>query len=301
MFLALAISAIDACELHRSLGKEEKEWWVCSECSSKGDCCQLIAGNIQSIDDDAIFLGSCKSLIAAVPTTLEGEGVYSFYRSDAVSSRPRLESNENPVIVWETRGGAEWTTADKSPFGDDHNRQPHYVTSTLSQDGGMHRQWHHHLTGLSPKTVSTSIWLLIFLTEDVFVDVEDIISGSITGGRLRQIHTSEIINIELPSFDSPQHVIGVELEADSEEIHLTTTLHLRYLEAQPNSTTTTLQLPNPILWNQQANALLKGTIVKDVATGLSGDSWWATAVTLCCGIVGALLLLKDLWQVCEWK
>jgi hypothetical protein len=49
-------------------------------------------------------------------------------------------------------------------------------------------------------------------------------------------HTSETISVELPAFDSPQHVIVLELKVHDASSHiiLATKLHLRYLELSDN-------------------------------------------------------------------
>jgi hypothetical protein len=145
--------------------------------------------------------------------------------------------------------------------------------------------------------------LLLFLTEHVYVDIEDLIQGKVKGGSLVQIHTSETISVELPAFDSPQHVIAIELKVHdaSSHISLVTKLHLRYLEPSDNhNAATTIQIPHPVLWNARGR-MPEPIFIQNVATASAADLLFITTISILCSLIGALLLCKDLLQVCQWN
>lgn len=132
------------------------------------------------------------------------------------------------------------------------------------------------------------------------MDVEDMLE-SIKGGSLIHIHTSETISIESPSFDSPQHVVALELKVNDEasEIRLTTKLHLRYLEPSMSSERSVqFQIPHSILWNGRG-ATPHPIILPHVTTGSAGDARIVNGVSILSSLVGAFLLLLQIGGDCH--
>lgn len=282
--LLLLLLPAQACILHR-LDQVTKDWWICSNCESKEQCCKVLL-------EQQVKSETCKALISSIPTKDE---MFSLY-TDRRRPLPQLNGRpQQPSIVWETRNEMDaWTMTPYSPFRGD-TPKVHEVESTVSTAGGMHRSWDHILSAVQPQS---SIFLFLFLTEHVYMDVEDVVER-IAGGSLIHIHTSEIISIESPSFESRQHVVVMELKVhdESSEIRLTTKLHLRYLEPSLSSERIIhLQIPHPILWNSRG-AHPPPILVPHVASGFVGDAQFVTSVSVLSSLVAAVLLLNDLWKL----
>jgi hypothetical protein len=295
LLVLLLCSVSTQCCTMRRLDQGTKDWWVCSDCESKRRCCQLLLQEA-NVDRD-----NCDTMLSTVPTK---EGMFSLY-TNTKRHLPNTERRPHlPSVVWEIRNtdttsGDAWVLSPQRPF-QLGTPMVHNVESTISSEGGMHRTWYHHLSDVEP---GSTVLLLLFLTEHVYVDIEDLIQDKVQGGSLLQIHTSETISVELPAFDSPQHVIVLELKVHDASSHiiLATKLHLRYLELSNNdNATTTIQLPHPVLWNARGR-MPEPIIIQNVATGLAKDLWLITTISILCSLTGSLLLLKDLLQVSQWN
>ena len=280
----LLIPPAHACNLHR-LDQSSKDWWICSNCVSKEQCCKMLV-------EQRVAHETCDALLSSIPTK---DGLFSLY-TDRSRPLPQVHGvPQLPSLVWEIRNEMNaWEYTPYSPFRGD-TPKVHTIESSISRAGGMHRSWRHILYSVEPQS---SIFLFLFLTEHIYMDVEDMLE-SIRGGSLIHIHTSETISIESPAFDSPQHVVVVELKVNDEasEIRLTTKVHLRYLEPSMSSERTThLQIPHPILWNGRG-ATPNPILLPHVTTGSVGDARIVTGVSILSSLVGAFLLLLDLWRL----
>ncbi len=297
LILVAFYTTITQCCTLRRLGQVTKDWWVCSDCESKQRCCQLLVQEEKSVD-----LDNCNTMLSTVPVK---EGMFSLYANTSRRPPPNMEGRPHlPSVVWEIRNtdktsGDAWVLSPQRPF-QLGTPMVHNVESTISSDGGMHRTWYHDLSNVEP---DATVMLLLFLTEHVYVDIEDLIQGKVKGGSLVQIHTSETISVELPAFDSPQHVIAIELKVHdaSSHISLVTKLHLRYLEPSDNhNAATTIQIPHPVLWNARGR-MPEPIFIQNVATASAADLLFITTISILCSLIGALLLCKDLLQVCQWN
>ena len=282
--LLLLLLQAHACILHR-LDHVSKDWWICSNCESEEQCCEVL-------QEQNVEPATCQTLLSSIPTK---DGMFSLY-TDRNRPIPQLNGRTQlPFLAWETRNVMDvWTLTPYSPFRGD-TPLVHKVESTISTAGGMHRSWDHIISSVQPQS---SILLFLFLTEHVYMDVEDVVE-TIKGASLVHIHTSETISIESPSFESRQHVVVMELKANDQvsEIRLTTKLHLRYLEPSLSSERTIhLQIPHPVLWNSRG-ATPEPIVLPHVASGFVGDAHFVTGVSIVSSLVAAILLLKDLWNV----
>jgi hypothetical protein len=132
------------------------------------------------------------------------------------------------------------------------------LRSTLSEAGGMHRDFHHVLQlGNIPtecqrihtetnESCTFSVWILLYLPADVFINTEDAFSSNhpnIDFQIYTADHGTELIDQEEPAFASPWHVVLVHLRGplvvlDTRQMHSTATamvviewdtfLHIRY-------------------------------------------------------------------------
>jgi len=121
----------------------------------------------------------------------------------------------------------------------------------------------------------------------------------IQGGTLLNAQSASLVDIELPSMRSRQHVIVLELEPTSPQLQVSINLHLRYQEPSDVGMRTTIQLPPPVLMNQQGR-MGPPLLLEHVATGYAPDAQWAWIVTLGCSLLAAALVLYDIWNVTTW-
>jgi len=244
------------------------------------------------------------------------------------------------------------------------------ITSTLSPEGGMHRRYKHkislHQSG--EKEISGHIFgnieVLLPITEGVFIDLDSPFDDHIENAcnlyytitktksnensqqRLQNkgarcqvdsvIVPNANIDIEQPSFVSPQHVVTFRISFDfdgdisetllSLDIEVTTMLHLRYpapvLKEQGYQKPgfATLSVDPAYLYGGSVNigsskdeSALKFDIVLDtsfdnntnllsleVAAGFDDHYNFVAAATVIVSFIGAFSMLKDLSKVTVW-
>jgi hypothetical protein len=198
------------------------------------------------------------------------------------SPPPTLTNEDNDPtrswkhFVWSTEasGTGEWLVdnerrpaisilQDNTNINDDDDVDDAAVNtslrSTLSETGGMHRDFHHvlQLGNVPPEcqridtmernnSCTFSVWISLYLPPDVFVNTEDAFSSnhpSIDFQIYTADHGKELIDQEEPAFASPWHVVLVHLQGpvgvlDAQQMHSTPTtmiviewdtlLHIRY-------------------------------------------------------------------------
>ena len=103
------------------------------------------------------------------------------------------------------------------------------IQSSLSEDGGMHRTLSHIVsvqtpsissatTTSAPCTWNTTIWIMLVVPEDFFMDMDDPLESITCPPDTSDCHVeylldaNQVIDIEQPTFTSPQHVVGITLE-----------------------------------------------------------------------------------------
>jgi len=310
----------DACQLFRRRNGSMVDWWVCTSCSSKLECCQLHYHN-NSLDDDHY----CAAAMAEFPVTQETqtEFAYSLFLDTAHNDIKIKDSDNNHLfsLEWEKfqPDTETWKIIPHHPFRDDDkgndndmvSSSHHEVSlkSTVTESGGMHRLWKFRLSvgarGRQPK-----FSVLVFLTSNLFVDVEDwIVEEQTNDHTMIQLKTENLIDIEAPSMYSPQHVLVLSVNTASndntdqneyDDIEFSIRLHLRYLTPS-NTTTATILLPPPLIWNSHHASEQQEFVVIEASRARANDLWLAWSVTLVCSIVSSLILLKDILNVCRWN
>jgi hypothetical protein len=295
----------DACSLYR-LNHSIKVWWICSGCETKAICCERLLQETKrttttsssAAPESVVELSFCLASISTVPATDEKilslySNSYSILHSDTLD-RQNVPSQQ----AWEIQSAPNeiWNRTAKSPF---RGEKPfvHMVESHISEDRGMHRTVVHWLSFVEPGKI---VKLFLFMTEQVYIDVEDLLDGDIEGGILRDINTAEIPSVELPSFQSPQYVVTLEIEVTNPYVFLKTKLHLRYLELAAENRTTILQLPHPMLWNSRG-ITPEPLRIENASTALERDAWLISTATTFLSILGAALLLWDYWKISRWQ
>jgi hypothetical protein len=195
-------------------------------------------------------------------------------------SPPNNDNTDDPSHSWkrfvwstETSGTGEWLfdnerrpaisiVQDNTNINDDDDVDAAVVNSslrsTLSETGGMHRDFHHvlQLGNVPPEcqrihtesnnSCTFSVWISLYLPPDVFINTEDAFSSNHPSIDF-QIYTAdngtELIDQEEPAFASPWHVVLVHVQGpvvglDAQQMHSTsaavmviewdTLLHIRY-------------------------------------------------------------------------
>ena len=240
------------------------------------------------------------------------------------------------------------------------------VASTVSMSGGMHRSHRHEiglfirlgsdaLSGLDSNTaqlglpVAANVTLLLPLSEGVFVDVDDALEDdgwctvssprALGGGageevrcraHLANLPPGALVNIEHPSFTSPQHVLAVQVSFQSflpsdilsgddvnleVRVALSSILHMRYQSPsrQGGSQRRRISVHVPSthvgggevrvgskIMQVQPRRGAEDVMILDIATGHDGDLEVVAAVTLLASIVGSLIMIRDASRVSLW-
>jgi hypothetical protein len=167
-----------------------------------------------------------------------------------------------------------------------------FMESSLADSGGLHRDLEHRITLTPPKsnvnvswvtndTMQVSLYLLIHLPSDLFVNVQDLFRYSTstpatTSWNVTLVPPLAVIDQEEPSFVSPAHALLVHVSARLDNdgslgwmhtqytLHFGTKLHVRYPKpfAVPYNTSANFRqvmMPRP--------ELLTGTVIWHHSTG----------------------------------
>ena len=195
--------------------------------------------------------------------------------------------------------------------------------SIMSNDGGMHRIVDHTLSTTSVGTTTTKSYMVWMIPHGLFVDLEQFFVNPEAG----KVHFSRICDIEQPAFDSPQHVVIIELSNGSNNNNnnpndtLQTRVHLRY----PLPGTKRIQWVEPHLFeisiphktnyagtgertismmqiegSQPSTTYFKVHDWKDVASGKDEDYMMVQTITVAACLIGVAIMLWDISYVSKW-
>jgi PIG-X / PBN1 len=227
------------------------------------------------------------------------------------------------------------------------------IKSNLSASGGLHRDLESYITLTPPKKsnvngsfettgiMQVSLYVLIHLPSDLFVNVEDLFrystsSNAASSWNVTLVPPIAVIDQEEPSFVSPAHALLVHVSARLDNdgslgwqpeynVSFVTKLHVRYPKPfavvdNTSSNFRRVMLPRP--------ELLTGAIVRRHSTGTDTctihvhvcpptmfssplELWIAAGhqseyavvwwVTLLAAIAGALVMLKDIAAASIWE
>lgn len=254
---------------------------------------------------------------------------------------------------------------------DDETLFPLYgiVQGNLSNEGGMHRSFrqtvHLSVIDLPKKNDATyrldlNATVLLPLSESVFIDADDpfvieygrefpdgvmckmtIVSGDtsadmkVENGCDIEFTSSEVIDIEQPSFSSRQYVVvyHIHVSLDFNESHhkamkgglaldidYATTLHIRYPSPAANGVVP-IVIQQPLLYSAvadiydrkyilQTNATAKyggdnkwavpKPIIVNVAAGIDDDYWWVTLITMSAAVIGGIAVITSIDSISDW-
>jgi hypothetical protein len=256
---------------------------------------------------------------------------------------------------------------------DDETLFPLYgiVQGNLSNGGGMHRSFRQtvHLSFMDlPKKkeaayrLDLNATILLPIKESVFIDADDpfvidyerdfpdgvkckttIVSGD-TSAEMKaengcdiEFSSSEVIDIEQPSFSSRQYVVvyHIHVSLDFNESHykamrgglaldidFATTLHIRYLSPAVNGDVVPIVIQQPLLYSAvadiydrryilQTNATaseyggdnkwsVPQPIIVNVAAGIDDDYWWVTLITMSAAVIGGIAVITSIDSISDW-
>jgi hypothetical protein len=166
-------------------------------------------------------------------------------------------------FIWrgETSETGEWITDERRPTATvrednendttlrvlpKHDAVTASLESTLSETGGMHRDFHHAIRlGNVPNECQTtgtctfSLSILLYVTADCFINTEDAFSATTDNNSNNLIHFdicmaddgNELIDQEEPAFVGPWHVVRVHVHGPL------LNLNTQQTQTQPNSQT----------------------------------------------------------------
>lgn len=289
-------------------------------CTSSNEWC------LENRDD---FDSRClKQMTSFVPND-EGtdDRWHSFFLSPESKKR---EENQSHMLEWNQFVNGAWKEGPIVPmFRTDisPSEEPTFsasIHSRLSADGGMHRLLHHNITVQCPKEVKqgspyrASITMLVFVTQHFFVDVDDAFAFSSPHENVEPslLSSRERIDIEQPSFVSPQHVMVIKVVVNGTcgDTHsFATKLHVRYPQLTQSGHLQVI-FPAPLLYsgmlvtsqqeyslNASNDFVWQPPIAHEVATGFEGDYILVGLVTLLSSIIGSLVLLQSMSKVSKWN
>ena len=267
-----------------------------------------------------------------------------------ISKNPNSHSKDSPWWLEDSEGSL--SAESLSEESDDQLTRSASVQSTLSEDGGMHRIITHVVsvqtpfTSTIPSTWNGTIDMLLVVPEDFFMDMDDPLEGIVCPnvasdcGVEYHLVTNDVVDIEQPAFDSPQHVVRIELkclfhqrqqESSSFQIEFATKIHTRYpMPVAGRSIHTSEAIGDPsmrVRIGLPAPRITGGTWtyahmnkqpstwrIQEAVEQQDGETWLSTTVpagseedyplvtivTLVFALLGAALTLRDLSLVSNW-
>mmetsp|Transcript_31632 Transcript_31632/g.47802 ORF Transcript_31632/g.47802 Transcript_31632/m.47802 type:complete len:333 (+) Transcript_31632:119-1117(+) len=314
LFLHHVRWSVDACQLFRRRSDNIVDWWVCTSCSSKLECCQLHYES-NALDYRIEQKQYCNEAIAQVPIMPRQEEKLAFtYSLFWDASYDTMRNDGDYSFQWEKLQSdtGTWKTISHHPFrgNDDSNIVSSSLQSDVSKNGGMHRLWNFRLSIGSEQRKQSKVrtTILVFLTSNVFVDVEDWMDGEPKNdSTMIQLQTESLIDIEAPSIYSPQHALVIDVslggnhtENNDSNLEFKMQLHLRYLTPS-NTTTSAVLLPPPLIWNSNHVSEQQRPLVLEASRARANDFWMAWIGTLVCSIVSSFILIKDIAKTCRWN
>ena len=292
--------------------------WTCSGCHSKFGCCNRIqfSHQLANAKKDALLghltfnAEECVEKIATVPGV---EGAFSFISYERKLSQSRRLIDENVNFVAQQFRDGKWNSTLQPQF----NVAPImlnqvYLNSNLSISGGIHRTLSVSLSMANVQGQGTYS-LLLFLTEDFFVDIERLIEEQCVGEFAYcsvSIHSDhdEIIDTEAPSNISPQHVVRLEVSwqtpmVSEPSLFFALAVHSRY--PVPKGGYLLAKLPSPVILgiplarNEKMHQEMP--LMVFIPAGHSDDYVFIVIATGLCSVIGSILILRELSKVSKWN
>ncbi|CAJ1934224.1 unnamed protein product [Cylindrotheca closterium] len=275
--------------------------WTCFSALLSTDCCRDI--EIAGFDLGLPNPYNCEHLIAEIPDVpvLHDHGMAKF--SLVLQNHNKTDDSVFESGLQHRWEDSTWKKQDSPtlPFfwGDIKKvDQSARLRSTLSQEGGMHRQM---TSSLEKVQDFESYFIIMTVPQSMFVDLDDFLIDDMNS----ILHATKVCDIEKPEFVSGQHVIIVEGQGDDSTFIRHTKWHVRYPKPGQAGIALIENLLEPsvvfvkdgALYHHQQLAKLPHV---SVATGYEKDGdfvMWATIVACC---VGVWKMLQDLSIVSYW-
>lgn len=291
--------------------------WTCNSCDSKFGCCnkiqfthQLARAKKDPLLGSLVFNATeCSKRIAALPDL---NGMFSFISYNRKTSQERRNVVQDHEVVTQQYRDGQWNLRLLPQFAVApilYSRTRIY--SELSESGGMHRMLSVKLSFDQLDFHQGSVSILLVLTEDFFVDIEQLIKSPCVGefefcNLVIHSISDETINTEEPTFVSPQHTLRIEVSWTtplSSEPYLSFALSIHARYATPNGGYVVAMLPAPILLDMGKNDMLpkQKPLSVHIPAGNSYDYICVTFATATWSLLGSILLLRELSRVSSWN
>lgn len=301
---------------------------------NKQQCCtdtwKILQPTLPSMNQDE-FEEECSNRMAPA-TSIGGDDLHALFVSSNEGAKRLLKDDKS--VKWKQYINQEWTRGNETlhPFAfDTHDASsiPNNMTfstslhSTLSPSGGMHRLLHHDLSISCPPNIpdgtlyQATLDMLVYVTHHFFVDMDDALDVLQSNTLPSLLSTKQRIDIEEPAFQSPHHVVGIQVQVEgsctTNSSHtFATKLHTRY---PPLTASGDLHVAFPAPFLLHATLVIQdesyvqsrddfwwqAPVVTHVATGYSQDVMWVPMATILASVVGAFFILKSMAQVSKWN
>jgi len=272
--------------------------WTCFSTLSSTDCCREI--EVAGLELGFSNPYNCERLLAEVPdvSVLHDYGMAKF---SLVLQNHKSDDSVSESVLQHRWEDSTWMNqpSPRSPFfWNDTKTLDESITlqSTLSNEGGMHRQM---TSTLEQAQGFESYFIVMTVPQSMFVDLDDFLTDSKS-----TLHAAKVCDIEKPAFVSGQHVIVVEGRSDS-TLCQHTKWHIRYPEPSQGGIDFIQNLPEPqavfmkdgVLYHNQHLAKMPHV---SVATGYEQDGDFVKWATMVACWVGVWKMLLDISMVSYW-
>ena len=291
--------------------------WTCNSCDSKFGCCnkiqfthQLARAKSDTLLGSLVFnTTECIKRIAALPDL---NGMFSFVSYNRETSQDRNHvAPDHDFVIQQYRDG-QWNSTLLPQFAIAPTLTSRTrIHSELSHSGGMHRTLSVNIFFDPLEIQQGSVSMLLVLTEDFFVDIEQFIKEPCVGefescNLIIHSESDEIINTEEPTFVSPQHTLRIEVlwtTPFTPEPYLSFALSIHSRYATPNGEYVIAKLPAPTLLDTEINdrVPMQQPLSVHIPAGYSNDYSCVTFATATSSLLGSILLLRELSRVSHWN
>lgn len=235
---------------------------TCRRSRAATDCCSAMSRAAASLLDQHPREQSMLESLTTRQASLQCEQEGSLVVPKVIESSPSFiyqtvfpkgqsGINQPRTYLWDDaeKRGRWWGEEEEETSKDTDTTISAQFESVISQSGGMHRTMDHTLSMDASSTSLVTLqeleaFFLILVPKDMFMDAEDAfgehrwkVQGLLGDyNHTLELRSDQVIDIEQPSFGSPQHAVVVRLHLQAPKnaasialnISFSTKIHLRY-------------------------------------------------------------------------
>ena len=254
--------------------------YVVVHCSSSipQECCESLGSTFETFDCNLPKVHNLPNAVAWIPRSLAPTPTFG----TAAEASSLLWNNQEHEWIEEEEEISSSTLS---------------LHSTLSQSGGMHRDWTQRI--VSSDGDSSYYYVLLYLPADVFINPEDEIPNI-------EFIDPPLIDQEEPAFASSSHAVLVKVSC-SNTCEFTIPLHIRYPKPSSNDKRyRTLHIPSPRLFAATDGSVVvvrgssSSSLSFQVATPPASDCNGVVIISVLAYLVGAIIMLRDMSKIAMW-